>query len=160
MGLFFTCNAVLSETECRQVVWKAHVSDGHEGPTNADGSPEKGSAAYYATLVSSFSPQQERQGSGGEKAAIVNEETQHARQAASSFFLMAHECPSRSSRLPDADETTVCMVVGGWFAAGATHHFDAGVPNISISFVDCRPAPLGGLAPRSPLNETSGSSYG
>ena len=74
---------------------------------------------------------------------------------------MAHECPSRSSRLPDADETTVCMVVGGWFAAGATHHFDAGVPNISISFVDCRPAPLGGLAPRNPLNETSssGSSY-
>jgi hypothetical protein len=55
------------------------------------------------------------------------------------------------------------MVVGGWFAAGATHHFDAGIPNISISisFVDCRPAPLGGLVLRNPLNETSpsGSSY-
>ena len=63
--------------------------------------------------------------------------------------------------MPDADETTVCMVVGGWFAAGATHHFDAGVPNTSISFVDCRQAPLGGLVLRSPLNETSpsGSSY-
>ena len=119
-----------------------------------------GSAAYYASLVSSFSPQQERLDSVDEKAAIVNEETRHSRQAAS-LFLMAHECPSRSSRLPDADETTVCMVVGGWFAAGATHHFDAGVPNISISFVDCRPAPLGGLVPRNPLNETSpsGSSY-
>ena len=37
----------------------------------------------------------------------------------------------------------------------------AGVPNISMSFVNCRPAPLGGLVPRSQLNETSssGSSY-
>ena len=73
MGLFFIRNAFLSEAECRQVVWEAHVSDGHEGPTNADGSPEKGSAAYYASLVSSFCPQQERQDSGDEKAAIVNE---------------------------------------------------------------------------------------
>ena len=95
-----------------------------------------------------------------DSTAIVVEETRHSRQAAS-LFLMAHECPSRSSRLPDADETTVCMVVGGWLAAGATHHFDAGVPNISKSFVDCRPAPLGGLVLRNPLSETSssGSSY-
>jgi hypothetical protein len=70
-----------------------------------------GSAAYYASLVSSFSPQQERLDSGDEKAAIVNEETRHSRQAAS-LFLMAHECPTRSSCLPNADETTVYMVVG------------------------------------------------
>ena len=76
-----------------------------------------GFAAYYASLVSSLSLQQERLDSVDEKAAIVNEETRHSRQAAS-LFLMAHECPSRSSRLPDADETTVCVVVEGGFAAG------------------------------------------
>ena len=92
-----------------------------------------GFAAYYASLASSVSPQQERLDSVDEKAAIVNEETRHSRQAAS-LFLMAHECPSRSSCLPNADETTVYMVVGGWLAAGATHHFDAGVPNTSPSW--------------------------
>ena len=56
-------------------------------------------------------------GSLADSTAIVVEETQHVWQAVS-FFLMAHECPSRSSRLPDADETIDRTVVGGGFAAG------------------------------------------
>ena len=95
-----------------------------------------GSAFYYASLVSSFSPQQERVDSGDKKAASVHEETRHSRQAAS-LFLMAHECPSWSSRLPDADETTVCVVVEGGFAAGYFRGRGGGA-DVAVLFVGPR----------------------